>query len=85
VYFQFVCNEINAYPVVDDRNEHIGPLDFDQTGLAANGIFYLPAWFGEKPQSISIFKVAEKPDSGEKPKDWYEFDGRSWGGWGGRW
>jgi hypothetical protein len=81
VYFQFVCNDVGAYPVIDDANEHIGHLDFDQTGLAAKGVFNLPSNFGKGPQSISIFKISEKPETDKKPKPWYEFDGRTWGRW----
>ncbi|KAK4113317.1 hypothetical protein N656DRAFT_797201 [Canariomyces notabilis] len=78
VYFQFVCNEINGYPLVDDDNEHVGYLDFDETGLAAKGNFDVPR-LGMKEQAIAIFKIAEKPASDKKPLPWYEFDGRTWG------
>ncbi|KAK4236138.1 hypothetical protein C8A03DRAFT_17197 [Achaetomium macrosporum] len=80
VYFQFACNEVNGYPLVDDDNKHIGHFDFDETGLAAKGVFDLPT-LGIKAQSISIFKVAEKPESDRELVPWYEFDGRSWGRW----
>ncbi|KAJ4292226.1 hypothetical protein N0V88_005857 [Collariella sp. IMI 366227] len=68
VYFQFVCSEINAYPLVDDKNEHVGYLDFDQTGLAAKGVFYLPEYFSKEPKSISVFKIAEKPKTDREMK-----------------
>jgi len=88
VYFQFVCNEVNAYLLVDYDSKHTGFLDFDaDTGLlAAKGAYLLPEWFGDKPQSVSIFKVAHRPE-GEKDrlKAWYEYDGRSWGGFRGSW
>ena len=80
VYFLFVCNEVDGYPIVDDRNEHIGHLDFDQTGLAAKGVFDVPRKFG-KAQSISIFKISEEPEPDKKPEPWYRFDGRSWRRW----
>jgi len=79
VYFQFACSEVEGYPLVDDRNEHIGHLDFDPTGLAAKGVFYLPSHFAKEAQCISIFKIAEEPDFKKKPTAWYEFDGRFWG------
>ena len=65
VYFQFVCNETKEQdrPVADAGNKHAGYLDFDpDTGLTtAKGLFYLPAWFDETPQSISVFKVSHHP------------------------
>ncbi|KAL2022211.1 hypothetical protein VTK56DRAFT_5821 [Thermocarpiscus australiensis] len=72
VYFQFVCNKVEGYPVVDYRNEHVGHLDFDHTGLAAKGVLYLPTYLGNEAQPISIFKVAEKPASGSdvEPRPW---------------
>jgi hypothetical protein len=82
VYFQFACNEIEGYPVVDQHNEYIGYLDFDDTGLAAKGVFSYPPQ-GIKNEAISICKIAEKPlvARGTEPMPWYEFDGRRWGGW----
>ncbi|KAK4444787.1 hypothetical protein QBC34DRAFT_442294 [Podospora aff. communis PSN243] len=82
VYFQFVANQIDGYPDVDDRNENLGHLDFDDTRLSANGQFVWPFFFGkESPQAISIFKVAEKPNPEHQPDEWYMYDGRSWGRW----
>jgi hypothetical protein len=78
VYFQFACNTVEAWPEVDDGNEHVGHLDFDRTGLAAKGVFYLPCYFRKTAQQIEIFKIADEPDSGKTPKPWCMFDGRSW-------
>ncbi|KAK4136635.1 hypothetical protein BT67DRAFT_454429 [Trichocladium antarcticum] len=64
VYFQFVCNEVGGYPLVDDENRHIGYLDFDQTGLAATGVFYLPDILGKEAQPISIVKIKPGEDGG---------------------
>ncbi|KAK4096434.1 hypothetical protein N658DRAFT_511206 [Parathielavia hyrcaniae] len=75
VYLQFVYNDVNGYPNVDDRNEHIGYLDFDETGLAARGVLL----YDRQRHGLLISKVAERPERDEEPMDWYEFDGRSWG------
>ncbi|KAH6635882.1 hypothetical protein F5144DRAFT_565711 [Chaetomium tenue] len=81
VYFQFACSEVEGYPLVDTRNEHVGHLDFDPTGLAAKGVFYLPQLLGPPAQHIEIFKVAEQPGPRKSPRPWYEYDGRTWGRW----
>lgn len=78
VYFQFVANCVDSYPDVDDKNENIGYLDFDEARLAAKGKFVWPTRFGEA-QSISIFKVAEQPNHKNEPEQWYRYDGRHWG------
>jgi len=57
-----------------------GHLDFDEAGLDAEGFFHAPQAH-TKPQWMSIFKLSETPDNTEKPKDWFEFDGRRWGSW----
>ncbi|KAK3295292.1 uncharacterized protein B0H64DRAFT_474286 [Chaetomium fimeti] len=81
VYFQFACSEVEGYPIVDNRNKHVGHLDFDSTGLAAKGVFYLPDLFRSEGQHIEIFKIAEQPDRNASPEPWYRYDGRQWGGW----
>lgn len=82
IYFQFVANQVDGYPEVDDENENLGHLDFDETRLAAKGQFIWPCFWGkDRPQSISIFKVAEKPNHEHQPNEWYMYDGRRWGGW----
>jgi len=81
IYFQFVAREVDGYPDVDDQNENVGHLDFDETRLGAKGQFVWPRFWGkDEPQSISIFKVAEKPEY--PPDEWYMYDGRRWGGYG---
>jgi hypothetical protein len=74
VYFQLGCSEVPGYPLRDEGNRHVGHLDFDETGLAAKGVFYLPACFGKEAQSISIFKVAERPEWGKEPEPWYWYN-----------
>ena len=37
IYFQFVANQVNGYPDVNEKNEHLGHLDFDETRLTAKG------------------------------------------------
>jgi hypothetical protein len=74
VYFQLGCTEVPGYPLRDEGNRHVGHLDFDETGLAAKGVFYLPACFGKEAQSISIFKVAERPEWGKEPEPWYWYN-----------
>jgi hypothetical protein len=82
VYFQFVCSEVEGYPIVDDHNKHVGHLDFDSTGLAAKGVFYLRDLFGPEAQHIEVFKTTHQPDRSKSPQPWYEYDGRHWGrGW----
>jgi len=82
IYFQFVANQVDGYPDVDDKNENLGHLDFDETRLAAKGQFVWPRFWGkDEPQLISIFKVAEKPNHEHQPDEWYMYDGRRWGGW----
>ncbi|KAB5558225.1 hypothetical protein GE09DRAFT_1221354 [Coniochaeta sp. 2T2.1] len=85
VYLQFVCKEVNGYPDVDGNNEHIGWLDFDASKLSAAGSMSMPA-YTEEPQLFTIYKVADKAVADVKDiREWREFDGRSWGGLGGRW
>lgn len=70
VYFQFVCSTVDGYPDVDHDNGHVGYFDYDEAGLSAKGLYYFPLWYGkDKPQSISIFKISEKPDSNAEPKN----------------
>lgn len=70
VYFQFACNEVRWHPIVDDGNRQVGHLDFDESGLTAKGVFYLPDHFGKEAQSISLFNLAETPESGKEPEPW---------------
>ncbi|KAK3307751.1 uncharacterized protein B0T15DRAFT_490355 [Chaetomium strumarium] len=70
VSFQFVCNEVDAYPLDDDENKHIGYLDFDNTGLTTKGAFDLHE-YGKKAEPISIFKVSEEPERGRELRRWY--------------
>ncbi|KAK4194005.1 hypothetical protein QBC40DRAFT_239358 [Triangularia verruculosa] len=83
VYFQFVCNTVHGYPEVDENNEHIGHLDFDEDAgwLKATGTFHLPTYF-RTPPTFTLYKISNTPSKHMKPIDWYEFDGRRWGpGW----
>ena len=42
IYVQFVANQVNGYPDVDEKNEHLGHLDFDETRLIAKGRLIWP-------------------------------------------
>lgn len=80
-YFQYVCNEAEAYPLVDDDNSHIGHLDFDASRVSGQGSLNLPEW-SDEPQLFSIHKVSNRPADDKQPKrEWYEYDGRRWGCW----
>jgi len=78
VYFQYVCSDVDGYPNVDYRNEHVGHFDFDERGLAAKGVLHYP-WWSEKAAPLSLFKILETPDRGKEPMPWCEYDGRRWG------
>ncbi|KAK3897124.1 hypothetical protein C8A05DRAFT_20050 [Staphylotrichum tortipilum] len=79
VYFQYVCSEeVEGWPILDHRNEHIGYFDFDQTGLAAKGVLDCPD-IGKHEEPLSLFKISETPSRDRKPKPWCKYDGRHWG------
>jgi len=81
VYFQFVCNLVDHYPIVDENNSHIGHFDFDPETefTTAEGVYHLSQLFRD-PQPLSIYKVASEPDlQANRPGDWYDYDGRKWG------
>ena len=67
VYFQFVCTEVDGKPLGDDNStddKHVGHFDFEPKSdmLTATGEYLLPEVFGDKAQSLSVFKISHEPE-----------------------
>jgi hypothetical protein len=72
IYFQWAGRETGQCVIqVDDRNEHVGQLDFGTSKMSATGFFRYPGMWGKVNIPIEIYKVADKPS--KKPEPWREY------------
>lgn len=62
--------------VIDNKDRHIGHLDFSSDGLTAEGVLANPVYFGEESLKINLYKIDDKPH--RRPEAWSSMSERQW-------